>query len=88
MTRQWTIRDFTPADYDGYTAVHNACYPTYLQAASDLARWDSLREPKIRWRRWVGEAGSTSSGCFSSSSWRRRRSRSYSASEIVGRSRT
>ncbi|MBM4117051.1 GNAT family N-acetyltransferase [bacterium] len=56
MARQWTIRDFTPADYDGYTAVHNACYPTYLQAASDIARWDSLREPKIRWRRWVGEA--------------------------------
>lgn len=56
MTPQWTIRDFGPADYEGYTAVHNACYPTYLQAASDFARWDSLREPKIRWRRWVGEA--------------------------------
>lgn len=55
MTRQWTIRDFTPADYAGFTAVHNACYPTYLHAASDLARWDALREPKIRWRRWVGE---------------------------------
>lgn len=56
MSPQWTIRDFTPADYAGLAAVHNACYPTYLQAASDFARWDSLREPKIRWRRWVGEA--------------------------------
>jgi len=54
--QRWTLRDFAPADYEGYAAVHNACYPDYLQAASDMARWDSLREPKIRWRRWVGEA--------------------------------
>jgi mycothiol synthase len=54
--QRWTIREFMPADYDGYAAVHNACYPTYLQAASDMARWDSLREAKIRWQRWVGEA--------------------------------
>lgn len=54
--QRWTIRAFTPADYDGHAAVHNACFPTYLQSASDFARWDSLREPKIRWQRWVGEA--------------------------------
>ncbi len=56
MKPQWTIRDFTPADYDGYAAVHNACYPDYLQAAADMARLDSLRGPQVRWRRWVGEA--------------------------------
>ena len=56
MNPKWTIRDFTPADYAGYATVHNTCYPDYLQAADDMARWDSLRGPQIRWRRWVGEA--------------------------------
>jgi mycothiol synthase len=54
--RRWTLRDSTPADYEGYAAVYNACYPSYLQAASDMARGDSLRGPQIRWRRWVVEA--------------------------------
>ena len=38
--------------------------------------------------RWVGESGVRSSGCASSSAWRRRKSASYSASEISGSSST
>ena len=55
----WTLRDYTPADYPGLAAVHNACYPEYPETADDFDRTDLTREPKVRWGRYVAEAAGT-----------------------------
>lgn len=65
------IREFTEQDYDAVVAVHNAVYPDYKTAPASWRRWDSIREEKIRWRRFVTEVDGVVAawGSFANSSW-------------------
>ncbi len=51
----WTIREFTPDDYEGLSKVHNAVYTSYPVLADDFRRMDRLKEEKVFRRRWVAE---------------------------------
>jgi len=52
------IRDFTEADYEAWTELHNEVFPDNAQSAEECRRGDRLREPQHRLRRWVcAEAG-------------------------------
>ncbi len=49
------IRDFTDADYEAWSALHNEVFPDYVESADERRRNDRLREPHHKLRRWVGE---------------------------------
>jgi mycothiol synthase len=51
----WTIREFTPDDYDALIEVHNQVFADYPAAAEDFRRMDRLKEDKIERKRWLAE---------------------------------
>lgn len=50
------IREFGPADYEALVEVANAALPAYRESAADWRSRDELRDPKMRFRRWVAES--------------------------------
>jgi GNAT superfamily N-acetyltransferase len=49
----YTIRDFTPDDYEALADVTNAVYADYPRTASELRYDDETRDPKCLFRRWL-----------------------------------
>jgi GNAT superfamily N-acetyltransferase len=52
----FTIRPFTPYDYQALVAIHNATYPTFPSSVEEYVTSDQARLPQLRHCRWIAVA--------------------------------
>lgn len=49
------IRQFTSTDYPTLASIEKSCFPEYADTPEELAHYDSIREPFIKWNRFLAE---------------------------------
>ena len=49
------IRDFTTDDYEAALAVHTAAEPEYPETVEEWVYWETHREPRTKWARFLAE---------------------------------